>query len=409
MTFSPPVTLRAKWILPVEGAPIEGGYVAIAGGRIAAIATTNPDLSPVDDLGDSILMPGLVNAHTHLEFSALERPLGAPGMTLPEWIRLVIGERKRGDSDAGAAIRAGLAESVAAGVTSIGEIATASASDYATAKPQAELMLFQEAIGFSAGRVESVAGDVERRLDAAAGLRAGISPHAPYTVHPLLLERLVRLAVDRRLPVAMHLAESREELQLLRDGDGPFRELLEERSMWDGSAIPRGSRPLDYLRALVEAPRALVVHGNYFDQEEIEFLGQRRERMSIAFCPRTHGYFRHEAYPLEAMLDAGVRVALGTDSRASNPDLDLLAEVRFAARRFPGVSPERWVRMATLDGAEALGLDKELGSLAPGKRTDLIAVACSGDCRDPVEHVIGGDGLAAGANRLVRGPLPGRP
>jgi cytosine/adenosine deaminase-related metal-dependent hydrolase len=204
-----------------------------------------------------------------------------------------------------------------------------------------------------------------------------------------LVERLVQLASEQGAPVAMHLAESREELELLATGGGPIRELLEERSMWDGAAIRRGSRSMDYLKLLAAAPRALVIHGNYLADDEIEFIGQRRESMSVAYCPRTHAYFGHAAYPLAAMLDAGVRVVLGTDSRASNPDLGLLEEVRFAARKNLGVSPETWVRLATLDGATALGVEDEVGSLTVGKRADLLAVGWLGG--DPNESVTDGD------------------
>ena len=147
--------------------------------------------------------------------------------------------------------------------------------------------------------------------------------------------------------------------------------------MWDGDAMARGSRPLDYLRRLAVAPRALIIHGNYLVGDEIEFVGQHRDSMSVAFCPRTHAYFGHPTYPLAAMLDAGVCVVLGTDSRASNPDLSLWGEVQFAAARYPAVAPATWVRMATLDGATALGVGDEVGSLTPGKRADFVALRCA--------------------------------
>jgi cytosine/adenosine deaminase-related metal-dependent hydrolase len=197
------------------------------------------------------------------------------------------------------------------------------------------------------------------------------------------------LAANRSAPVAMHLAESREELELLAAGTGPFRELLEERSMWDETAIPYGARPLDYLRMLAEAPRALVVHANFVEADEIEFLGQRRDTISVAYRPRTHAYFGHAKYPLDRMLAAGTRVVIGTDSRASNPDLNLLADLRLAAQQFPQVSPETWLRMATLDGATALGLDAAHGSLAPGKMANITAMPCSAS-DDPHEMVING-------------------
>ena len=379
-------TLRARWVLPIVAPPIEGGYIAIVDGVIAEVGANDPNRGPVADLGEVILLPGLVNAHTHLEFSGLTKPLGAPAMILPSWIRTVIADRGRGDRNAAAAIAAGLTESAAAGVTTIGEIATSPVPFYQV-DGSPRTLLFQEAIGFSAGRVDSVASEMKRRVDAASHA-VGISPHAPYTVNPQLLERLVDLAIDRQLPIAMHLAESREELDLLRDGSGPFQELLAERSMWDDAAIPRGSRPLDYLRQLARAPRSLAIHGNYFDAEEIAFAAAHRERMTVVYCPRTHAYFEHEHYPLAAMLDAGVRVALGTDSRASNPDLNLLSEVQFVASRFPQIDPATLLRMATLDAAEALGFGDVVGSLTPGKRAEIKLVTCDGDPRNPYSALL---------------------
>jgi cytosine/adenosine deaminase-related metal-dependent hydrolase len=206
------------------------------------------------------------------------------------------------------------------------------------------------------------------------GNKNGISPHAPYTVSPALLKDLVSLAREHNVPMAMHLAESREELELLRDGTGSFQKLLEERSMWDADAISRASRPLDYLHTLAESPRALIVHGNYLDEEELSYLAAQRERMSLVYCPRTHDYFFHSSYPLGQALALGVRVALGTDSRASNPDLCLFDEMRHTARAHPTVDPQHVLRMGTLDGAEALGYQGQIGSITPGKVNELIAI-----------------------------------
>jgi cytosine/adenosine deaminase-related metal-dependent hydrolase len=383
-------TLRARWVVSVDGPPIPGGYITVAEGRITAVDVRPPAGGPVEDLGDMVLMPGLVNAHTHLEFSDLAAPLGCSGMSLPAWIRLVIAERKRGNHDASAAIAAGLAESAAAGVTTLGEISTASAATYAIGGSMPGLIAFQESIGFSAQRVDSAFADLRRRL-AEAAAPAGLSPHAPYTVHPRLVEQITALAAAEGISVAMHLAESPDELQLLADGDGDFRTLLEERSMWDATAIPHGSRPMDYLRRLVKAPRALVIHGNYLAADEIALAGERRETMSVVYCPRTQAYFGHPTYPLAAMRKAGVRIALGTDSRASNPDLDLLADLRFAAARFLEIDPAVWIQMATLDAARALGVGDAVGSLFPGKRADLAALPCSVD--DPLESIAYGDKL----------------
>jgi aminodeoxyfutalosine deaminase len=209
-------------------------------------------------------------------------------------------------------------------------------------------------------------------------------------VHPHLLDKLVELAASRNVPLAMHLAESPDELRLLASGEGEFRYLLEERSMWDDEAIPRGSRPMDYLRTLAKARQSLTIHGNYLATDEIRFIAERRDRMSVVYCPRTHEYFDHPPYPLVEMLAGGVRVTLGTDSRASNPDLNVLEEVRTVTKKFPGVAPESVLRMATLSGAEGLGMSAMIGSLTPGKRADMIALPCGPLLKEPYDVLVTG-------------------
>jgi cytosine/adenosine deaminase-related metal-dependent hydrolase len=237
---------------------------------------------------------------------------------------------------------------------------------------------FHEVIGFSRARANSALQSLVERLGidqgTVDGSKIGISPHAPYTVSQSLVKDLVSLACKHHLPMAMHLAESRDELELLKNGTGPFKALLEERSMWDSEAIPRASRPLDYLQILAAAPRTLVVHGNYLDEEELGFVAHKRERMSLVYCPRTHAYFGHSSYPLHHALSRGVRVALGTDSRASNPDLSLLSEMRHVFRTHPEIDPNTVLHMGTLAGAEALGGENFIGTITADKTANLIAV-----------------------------------
>jgi cytosine/adenosine deaminase-related metal-dependent hydrolase len=380
-------------VFPVDAPAIDGGVVTIDGERIVSVRSSAD--GPVRDLGDVALVPGLVNAHTHLEFSDLDQPLGRPGMPFADWLRLVIAERQRRGRVVSEAIAAGINESVASGVTAIGEIATAEAAAYASGPP-VDLTLLVEAIGFSPARAESVLAAVIERLEARRpGLHFGISPHAPYSVSPVLLDKLVALAERRGLPVAMHLAESVEELELLAAGGGPLKELLEERSMWDAAAIPRGTRLLDYLRRLADAPRALVVHGNYLDHEERTFLAAHADRMSLVYCPRTHAYFGHGPYPLAEALAAGARVVLGTDSRASSPDLSLLAEMRQVARVHPRARPQTILRMGTLWTAEALGCADRLGSITPGKPANLVTIplpaGAAGTPGDLLSAMLAGD------------------
>jgi cytosine/adenosine deaminase-related metal-dependent hydrolase len=195
------------------------------------------------------------------------------------------------------------------------------------------------------------------------------------------------------LPVAMHVAESRDELELLDAGSGPFRDLLEERSMWDDQAVSRGTRPLAYLHELAAAPRSLVIHGAHLAMDELDFIAARREQMTLVYCPRTHAYFNRDRYPLAAALDAGVRVVLGTDSRASSPDLSVLAEVRHAARAHPQVGSSQLLQMATQGAAEALGIAEDVGSITPGKWADLTAVPIdTGKYESPTDAIVFGNG-----------------
>ena len=388
-------SLRARWVLTMDGPPLDHGVVTIADGRIVGVCSQRAHAGPSDDLGDVVLMPGLVNAHTHLEFSQLEKPLGSSRVLLPAWVRLVIADRNRTGRDVAEAISLGLQESLRAGVTTVGEIATTHAKFYSNENAP-QLVAFQEVIGFSAARTESVLVDVEQRLEnCGASVRSGVSPHAPYTVHPQLLTQLVELAIAKKLPVAMHLAESREELQLLAGNDGPLRDLLEERSMWDAEAIVPGSRPLDYLKVLSRARRALVIHGNYLEPDEIRFLAEHRERMTVVYCPRTHAFFGHAPYPLQEMLAAGVRVVLGTDSRASNPDLSLLDEMRYVYRHHSGIRAEDVLAMGTSASASALGLDKAVGTITPGKQANLITVPCNVHS-SPTEDILQSDNFLSG-------------
>jgi cytosine/adenosine deaminase-related metal-dependent hydrolase len=400
-------SLKARVVAPIDRPPIAGGIVTFSRGRIVDVAASAPAGAAPLDLGDVALLPGLVNAHTHLEFSDLEAPLGKPSMRLVDWIRLVIARRSELKGECRRVVADGLRESLHHGVTTVCDITTADVSVYADAPCGPDVVALLEVIGFSRARAASALAATEERLlckpaaprrdstsrpdaprrdseDAtyrrqllrrgASELRIGLSPHAPYTVSPLLLEGLVRVAKRDRLLVAMHLAESPDELELLDGGSGPFRDLLQERGMWDAEAIGRRAHPVEYLKLLAVAPRALVIHGTYLDGQELQWLADHRDRVALVYCPRTHSYFNQENYPLAAALKAGTRVALGTDSRASTPDLSLLSEARHAARRHTDIDPDQLLRMATLDAAEALGIADDAGSITPGKLANLTAV-----------------------------------
>ena len=394
--------LQARWIVPIDRPPIAGGIVSVADGRIVAVGE-NVSGRPPTDLGDVALLPGFVNAHTHLEFSLLEKPLGTPGMPFADWIAQVVGWRRHlaeqfaGDSPRmqayrRSAIAAGLAESRAAGVAAVGEIAMpACPLDAYSQVAGISVVALLELLGWAEERVQPLMDLAESHVSAAraaARVFPGLCPHATYSVHPQLLRQACALSAAEQFPVAMHVAESRQELELLESHAGPLVDLLVKLGAWVPSAMPRGARPLDYLETLQNAHRALIIHGNYLTTEEIEFIAARREQMSVVYCPRTHAFFGHEPYPLAEMLRAGVRVAIGTDSRASNPDLSVLAELRILANQCPRPAPAAIVEMGTLAGAAALGIEADFGSIAVGKRAQFAAIPIVERRRDPCRQVL---------------------
>lgn len=374
--------MKARWVFPVERPPIENGIVEIANGIITDVRRAKPQ-EVAEDLGDVAILPGLVNAHTHLEFSHVTQPF-EPSLPFTSWIRSLMAYRREAfENDAAAksaAIGAGWREAADAGTTLLGEIATDGWSLDATATylPASgpRVVAFRELIGL---RPESQSPQVEIAEQWLASMNnfAALSPHAPYSVALPLLAALVAISKERHVPVAMHLAETRAELEFLATGQGEFADMLRAFGAMPSNGLPTGLRPFDYLRALAQSPRALIVHGNYLAEDEIEFLAAR-PHMNVVYCPRTHEYFRHEPHPWRRMLDRGVNVAIGTDGRGSNPDLSVWNELVFLRNRFADVSPKTLLEMGTISGARALGFADDCGTLTPGKRADLVAVPVEG-------------------------------
>lgn len=368
------LVLRCRWLVPIRGPAIERGWIRIARGRIVALGRGSPP-GPATACNDCIVLPGLVNAHTHLEFSDLPHPLDVAG-GLPAWIERVVALR-RGRAPGAAALAAGLAESAREGVTSVGEIATRLPADVVArlAGRGPRVRVFRESLGLAAATAASGAAAVAADLDhlAARGVAGGVSPHAPYSVSAALGRRLVDLAAARRLPVAMHVAEHEAEAELVGRTAGPFRDLLGTLGAWP-SPPPRLLPAADWISLLARAPRGLVVHGTWLgaDPAALARLARHRARLAAVICPRTTQALAGRPPPLATLRDAGVRVALGTDSRASNPDLSIRAECRALVEAGLASAGEA-LAMATVHGAWALGFD-DTGVLAPGRRADLVVL-----------------------------------
>jgi cytosine/adenosine deaminase-related metal-dependent hydrolase len=410
----PPLTLRARQIVTMAGKPrgraepLDNGWVRIERGRIAALGA-GPPPGPATDLGDAVILPGLVNAHTHLEFSTLTAPLDGSG-GLPEWIgRVVALRRGRPTADVAGAIRAGLAESAAAGVTLLGDIATS------LAPPGSESLgprvrVFRETLGLSASARAASLAMLRRDLDRLVntGHFAGVSPHAPYSVAARLGRAALEMARRLRLPAAMHLAESPAEAELVASGSGPLRAALDRLGAWP-EAPPALLSAADWISLLAHGPRGLVVHGTFLDDVALARLARHRDRLAVVICPRTTRLLSGTLPPLERLRSAGVRVALGTDSRASNPDLSVLGECRaLVDGRF--ASPAEALAMATVTGAWALGHERRAGLLAPGRPADLVVLRPAQPIRDPHEAALDPDATVVAtlrAGTAIHGSLTG--
>jgi aminodeoxyfutalosine deaminase len=424
------LTLGARYLFPVEGPPIANGRLTIEAGRIVRVGPSNGRKADLD-LGNVAILPGFVNAHTHLELSSLEPaqavPVRAPvSRTIPvpedeiRWLRRVIGQR-RGCTPEGlrAVVGRNLAASTAAGTTLLADTATAGLSWDAVASAPVRGVVFAELIGLKRARGLQTSEEawewlatIGHEAQEAARARPGLSPHAPYSTSGWLYHK----AAASRRPLSTHLAEMPEELELLERRDGPLRTFLEELGAWDDDWEPIGPRPGDYVRrgALRNADW-LIAHGTYFDPSEFWQLRPQAapggHRVAIAFCPRTHARFGHAPHPFRAMLRRGVVVCLGTDSLASSPSLSILDEVRFLHRSDPSLGGPLLLTMATLFGAWALRAETKTGSLKAGKSADLAIVPLPDrDARDPHDLLLDSDRPVIATvfeGNLVSGRWPG--
>jgi cytosine/adenosine deaminase-related metal-dependent hydrolase len=379
LTASSSWSLTARWIFPVDGPPLERGIVTLAGDRIAAVEPHGSRTADVD-LGDAAILPGLVNAHTHLDLSGL-RGRCPPSPDFTGWLRQVIAHRRTTTPEQTAAdIRAGLAEALRFGTTLVGDIAGRGASWNWLAEAPVRSVVYYELLGLPEEQAAAAWEAWKQWLGERPRLpscRPGISPHAPYSVRWLLFAA----AAGQAAPVATHLAESAAEIELLGLRRGPFVDFLQELGVWDPDGLAEG--PEHVLRLMTGPTPLAIAHGNFLPAG-----GYVPANGAIVYCPRTHAAFGHPRHPFRDFLARGVRVALGTDSLASNPDLDVLAEVRFVHARYPETPGATLLRMATLAGAEALGWQDETGSLTPGKSADLAVVPLTGDNADPHDLVL---------------------
>lgn len=360
-----PWTLHARWVFPVASPPVQDGVVTVQGSRIVGVSQSfggRPDL----ELGDVAVIPGLVNAHTHLDLSGL-RGLAPPTPDFTTWLtQVIVHRRSRTPEQIQADIRTGLAECLRFGTTLVGDISSQGASWDILAEAPIRAVVFHEILGLPSERAAAAWTALDAwfaKHQATPTCRPGVSPHAPYSVR----SSLFLAASASGVPAAVHLAETAAEQELLVRRRGQFVPFLRGLGVWEPEGLADNAEHV--LRLFSGPSPALFIHGNYLPPDA--FIPTNG---TIVYCPRTHAAFGHPSHPFRDFLARGVRVALGTDSLASNPDLDILAEARFLHSRHPDVPGETLLRMITLAGAEALGWSDETGSLEPDKSADLVVI-----------------------------------
>ncbi len=373
----------APWVLPIDSPPIADGAVLIGSdGRILAVGSEESVPSPPgvvrERIADAAILPGLVNTHTHLELTGLD---GKGSETeFPAWIAQIIAlKAPRQPGDFLAAARRGIQDCWAAGVTTVADTGDSGAVIQALSELGASGIAYHEVFGPHPDQAELAMAAAIRRIAelsrlATGRVRLGLSPHAPYSVSGPLYTRVAALAADYGMPLAVHLAESLDESLLLEHATGGFAASWERRGI-PLPALP-GASPVRWLDQLgVLGPETLCIHVVQATGADLDRLAARRA--AIAHCPRSNQRHGHGTAPLRAMLDRGLRVGVGTDSVASVSPLDLLAEAR-AARDIAGLDASGSLRLVTIDAARALGLDGEIGGLAPGKWGDVAILSLPG-------------------------------
>lgn len=370
-------------------------------GRIVAVGRRKDLLkahgsAEVRELGDAVIIPGLVNAHTHVELSWMngDPPAGGTYMT---WLADLVARRAAVDETAARQAAAAAIESMVSRATvAVGDVANGAWAAPMLAQAGLHGVAFHEVYGFRTADAESVLDAAAGRLeaiDATPDMRAArgrvtaiLTPHAAHTTSGPLLKALGGRAAASGEALSIHVAECEEEIKLLRDGTGPFRDFLVERGAWDEAWKAPGLTPVEYLdRLAVLSPRTLAVHCVLLDHQDLSRLQARG--VTVVTCPRSNQRLGVGKSPVPKLLASGIPVALGTDSLASSPDIDVFNEIAVLRREHPGLAPAAALRIATLNGARALGLAKELGSIETGKLAALAVVGLEDAGDDPLEAV----------------------
>ena len=406
-----PIIYAARWVLPIITPWLENGAVAVDDSRIIAVGSRDDVVSrfpesQIEDFGKAAIMPGFINAHSHLELTVMRGFLEREESDFFAWLRkLTLARMAMTPEDLLVSATWGAIEAARAGITCLAD-ASSAATEAMKGLRAVGLrgIVYQESFGPDPSLAKENVVKLRAQIDELRAwentlVQAGVSPHAPYTVSAPQLELISRLAIDERLPLMIHAAESRAEELFLKQGRGVFAEGLKARGIeWQ----PPGVSTIQYLaRHGVLETKPLLAHCIKVDGDDLDLV--RQSDAGIAHCPKSNAKLGHGRAPITKFLARGVSFGLGSDSVASNNNCDLLEEARFAtllARldsnseerlNQPGRGPltsEAALFAATLGGARALGLDNQIGALAEGMQADIAVVSLSGAHQEPVSDPI---------------------
>jgi aminodeoxyfutalosine deaminase len=383
--------LAAGWVLPIASPPIRDGRVAVAAGRVAWVGAAGepgmPD-APVRDLGPGVLLPGLVNAHCHLELSYLRgKALGGGGFV--PWVESVVSARGTvPEAEMEAAAEAAIADLPRHGTVAVGDVSNTLAPVPALRASGVRALVLHELLGWDPAAARPIMEGALARIAALGDhprVTVRLAAHAPHSVSPQLLA----LLVERGGPAGIHLAESPDEVAFLREGDGAWGAFLERRGLGHVAFDPPGVSPVAYADAAGALhPGLIAAHCVQAGSADRALLARRG--VHVVLCPRSNANLGVGVPPLPGLLEAGVNVCVGSDSLASVDSLDVLDDVAALHRAFPEVPARTLLRMATWNGARALGLE-DLGAIAPGMADAMAYAPADAAPSDPETFLVSGE------------------
>ena len=396
--------INADWVLPITSPPIKDGIVLTDGKAIKAVGS-GKELSkfPYDEIIDcsgKIILPGFVNAHSHLELTGFRGKI-EKGLPFTDWARKVVSIRKDiTENEIATAIKDGLNELISSGVTTAGDFSQTGITAKILNERGLRGTVFLEFSGFNPEQKDEKLRQLKELLNyeidsklithhsSLITVNFGIAPHAPYSVSPELLKESHNFAQEKRLPLAIHISEMLEEIEFIKNGSGAMKDLLIDFGVWNDKWMPPQTTPVQYLQNMGILKGAIGIHLNIVTEDDIRIL--KENDVSVVYCPGSNKWFgRNWKYPLREFLNNDINVVIGTDSLLSNEKLNMFYEMRVLKENFPDLENDIILKMATVNGAKAIGFEGEAGEIAVGRKADIIGIDIEDSSfNNPIEYVI---------------------